>query len=284
MNAEKSATVTVRTETDSVMLVDADFLKYLVTKDIYDWIQKHKTDPIETYGPNYLEHFTFTRVDNDIMAKVSAKAYLFLFSGSSKNTFRYGVGFEKEYKGNRKPNDNYAYETGGGSRTHYDDMAEVMHVVKTRYTTFVHKDLEADDLVSVLHREGACVFSHDKDLMQLPGKHFKIREGRVIDVSAADALMFHCYQLLAGDSGDNIPGFPGMGEKKSKDFLNKVGDVKQMPFAIIKHYMVSFGINEGIDRFVESWNLTKLRMDRGTYFKEKLAKEIETVNSLIESK
>jgi len=277
IDTNTSASYVSRAATNDVLLIDADFLKYYVSKDVYDWIQKNNMDPIETYGIDYLSYFVFKRIDDLIISKINAKAYVFLFSGSSKNTFRWHLAVEKEYKGNRKPSDSYDYENK------WRDMAEVMHVIKERYTVFMKDNMEADDLASILSRSGTCIYSQDKDLKQIIGRHWDIKMNKPIEIGGEAALMFLSYQLLAGDTGDNIPGFPGMGEKKTTDFLAGIANVKNMPTAILKHYMTAYGLFEGIDRFVENWSLLKLRTSRGAYLKELLATEIETINHLIKS-
>lgn len=277
MTGDGPATRFVREETDLVMLVDADFLKYLVVKDVYDWIQKYKKDPVDEMGIDYLEYFVFKRIDDMLVEKVKCKAYVFLFSGSSKNTFRYFIGFEKEYKGNRKPSDDYDYPRK------WEDMAEIMHVVKTRYNTFVHADLEADDLVAVLNRPGTLIYSMDKDLKQLAGKHFNKGFNKVEEITPADGLLMLCYQLLAGDSTDNISGLPGTGDVGAKKILNGLTSIKNGPHIILRLYQEKYGIVEGTDWFVEQWMLVKLRAARGKHLLSRLESEINIVNQLIES-
>ena len=270
-----SASVVRRTKVDLVCLVDADFLKYITVHNIFKWIEKNDTDPIDVYGLDYLKHFVDEALDNWILKKIDAKAFIFLFSGSSKKTFRYQIGFEKEYKGNRKVTDDYMYDRK------FEDMAGVIHVIAERYVTYIHANLEADDLAGVLQRKGTFIFSTDKDLKQLPGQHWDVKLNKLVEISQEQALMQLCYQLLAGDVTDNIPGFRGMGDKRTMDFLNEVGNVKQMPIAIMKHYITSFGITKGIDMFTETWMLVKLRMERGAHFTGLLATEIETINEII---
>lgn len=261
---------------DKVCLIDADFLKYYVVKDVYDYIQSGNEDPVHEYGLNYLDTFVHHRV-NQITEKFEAKAYVFFFSGSSKDTYRYFLATEKEYKGNRKAASTYDYAN------YFNDMAEVMNVVSKRYTTFVHANMEADDLISIVAGPGTFIYSYDKDLRQIPGDHYDINTNQMITISRSDALLFICYQLLIGDSTDNISGIPGEGPKTADSFLKEIADVKKMPFKVIYKYVRKYGIIEGIDRFCETWMLIKLRINRGDYLREQVSKEIETINKLVQS-
>ncbi len=274
---DHKSTFVHRESVDKVCLVDADFLKYYVVKDVYDYIQKGK-DPIEQYGLDYLGHFVFKRIDELIVSRFDAKAYVFLFSASSKKTFRYALAVEKEYKGNRKVSDDYMYDRK------FQDMAEVVSVVKEKYQSFVKPDLEADDLISVLQTENTFIYSQDKDLRTVPGSHWDIKTNRLIEVDPQDALKFLMYQMCAGDSADNIPGFPGMGPAKTSKFMQDSKGITSLPSEVFLLYMKEFGINEGIDRFCENWMLLKMRPARGTYFLSKLETEINIVKQLSELK
>lgn len=104
---------------------------------------------------------------------------------------------------------------------------------------------EADDIIGTMARNAqqenmdVIIISGDKDLMQLVGPHvtmwdtmpqkdvhydedgvkqrFGVPPGQVAEVLA-----------LAGDSSDNIPGVPGIGEKKASDLIQRFGSVENL--------------------------------------------------------
>ncbi|MCK4762580.1 MAG: DNA polymerase I [Candidatus Aminicenantes bacterium] len=102
---------------------------------------------------------------------------------------------------------------------------------------------EADDIIAAIAKDygsrghKVVIFSADKDLFQLVNdrvsiyhprqkavldssgieEHFGVSPGRIVD-----------YLSLVGDSSDNIPGVPGIGDKTAKKLLAKYGGVDEM--------------------------------------------------------
>lgn len=144
-------------------------------------------------------------------------------------TFRHKM--YAEYKGTRKP---MAEEL----RQQVPVMKEVLKAMGIK--TIECAGLEADDLIGTLsarcEKEGmeVSVISGDRDLLQLATDHVKIRipktrQGRteVEDYYAADVKEryqvtpseFIDLKALMGDSSDNIPGVPGIGEKTAAKII-----------------------------------------------------------------
>lgn len=138
-------------------------------------------------------------------------------------TFRHEM--YAEYKGTRKP---MAEEL----RQQVPVIKEVLKAMNVRIIESA--GLEADDLLGTLSRRcekqglEVVVLSGDRDLLQLATEHVKIRipktkQGRteVEDYYAEDVLAryqvtpeeFVDLKALMGDTSDNIPGVPGVGEK-----------------------------------------------------------------------
>lgn len=78
----------------------------------------------------------------------------------------------------------------------------------------ISEKVEADDIVSYYARKGHPITSADKDvLLGTPGYHYDTYHKCFIKRSKKEALEFIALQALAGDSGDDIPGLPGVGIK-----------------------------------------------------------------------
>ena len=153
-------------------------------------------------------------------------------------TFRHKM-FEG-YKGTRGPMD--------------DALREQVPLMKEMLTAMgvciVEKEgYEADDLLGTLafsgEREGmeVSVVSGDRDLLQLATKHIKIRipktkkTGTEIedyleeDVKARYQVTpkeFIDVKALMGDTADNIPGVPGIGEKTATALIAEYGSIEEV--------------------------------------------------------
>lgn len=252
---------------DLVALVDADRIKHLVCYDIYQLLQqnypRHEIDIV-----SLIEH-QLGRIHN----MFSAKGIIFCFSGKSYNTFRYYTAIEKEYKGNRK-NDATSYDCKS------EDMLEIVRYIQSGNNTLLFADLEADDILSMLQCNQTFIVSNDKDLKQIPGLHFNPNNLQLENVTEETALRNLCYQMIIGDTTDNITGIKGLGPVAAEKLIGKY-DIKSLPGRILFEYQTKFGITAGTDTFVENWNLIKLRLNRGDFFRQKYASAFNLLNLLL---
>lgn len=151
-------------------------------------------------------------------------------------TFRHEM-FE-DYKGTRKP---MAEEL----RQQVPVMKEVLHAM--HIATIEKAGLEADDLMGTIshlcEEKGmdVSIISGDRDTLQLATDKVKIRipktkQGRteVEDYYAADVVEklgvtpteFIDVKALMGDTADNIPGVPGIGEKTATKIITEYGTIE----------------------------------------------------------
>jgi DNA polymerase-1 len=101
---------------------------------------------------------------------------------------------------------------------------------------------EADDVIGTLAREAAerghevFIVSGDKDMMQLVTEHVKVLNpqkdnlildpAKVIEVLGVPPDKVVDVMALRGDTVDNIPGAPGIGDKGSVDLIVEFGSVE----------------------------------------------------------
>ena len=100
---------------------------------------------------------------------------------------------------------------------------------------------EADDIIGSIARQAASegvqsvMVSTDKDLLQLidestlmynPKKEAYIGKGDVREVFGVDPGQVIDVLTLWGDSSDNIPGVPGVGEKTAKNLIREFGSLE----------------------------------------------------------
>ena len=88
--------------------------------------------------------------------------------------------------------------------------------------------MEADDVVSIWAHEARemdyeyVVAGIDKDLLQIPGKHFNFNKEEWHDISEDEGHRRLMAQCLTGDTTDNIPGIPRVGPKTAEKILSGI--------------------------------------------------------------
>ena len=152
-------------------------------------------------------------------------------------TFRHKM--YAEYKGTRKP-------MADELRQQVPVIKEVLHAMGVK--TIECAGLEADDLIGTLsnrcENEGmeVTVISGDRDLLQLATEHVKIRipktkQGKteIEDYYAKDVeeryqvtpKEFIDLKALMGDTADNIPGVPSIGEKTATKIITPYHSIEE---------------------------------------------------------
>ena len=116
-------------------------------------------------------------------------------------------------------------------------ILEAMRIPVLEYTNF-----EADDVIGTLARRGVqqgldvVIISSDKDMLQLVNDHVCMINPMKDDL-CYDAVETEKYMgvrpdqvadllALKGDSVDNIPGAPGIGDKGARDLITRFGSVE----------------------------------------------------------
>ena len=151
-------------------------------------------------------------------------------------TFRHEM--FKDYKGTRKPM--------------MEELREQVPVIKEllqkmNITTVELPGYEADDVIGTLSKEGekagmeVDVISGDRDLLQLASDHIticipKTKKGQttveeyntegVRKLYKVTPTEFIDVKALMGDSSDNIPGVPGIGEKGATAIISQFGSIE----------------------------------------------------------
>jgi len=131
-------------------------------------------------------------------------------SPSSRQQFRYVV--LPDYKANRS--DKPRPEWLPYAREYLQDKHGAI---------MAHPKLEADDwMADQQDTEGVStiICTIDKDLMMVPGRHYNLDKETCTTVSEEEGERQFWYQMLIGDSADNILGLPGMGPKGANKLLD----------------------------------------------------------------
>jgi len=177
---------------------------------------------------------------------------------SSPKNFRYDV--DPEYKCSRKDTP---------KPPHY---LTIKKYLKVYFGAEVSPDgFEADDYIAqIMIQEGdsVCVASTDKDFLTVKGWHYKFRHhnaGELFYVDDDDAEAFLCYQLLTGDSADDIIsplkklkkdgtyGKAGFGHVAARDFILEHNDFST---GMLRAHVESEYIKQGFhDDFFKNYKL-----------------------------
>lgn len=188
-------------------------------------------------------------------------------------TFRHKM--YAEYKGTRKP---MAEEL----REQVPVIKEVLHAMGVK--TIECAGLEADDLIGTLSKrcetEGmeVTVISGDRDLLQLATEHVKIRipktkQGKteIEDYYAEDVVKryqvtpkeFIDLKALMGDTADNIPGVPSIGEKTATKIITQYHSIEEAYEHVeeLKPPRASKALNEHWDLAVLSKELATINIE-----------------------
>ncbi len=155
---------------------------------------------------------------------------------SREKTFRHHE-FE-EYKATRKPMPDLLSEQ-------WPFFAELSAAFG--FTNLAVPGWEADDILATLARQAeaqgrtAVIVTGDKDALQLASEHVSVMantkgmtEVRIYDPAAVEERFGVPPTLipdligLKGDSSDNIPGVPGIGEKTASELLSRFGGLEEV--------------------------------------------------------
>jgi DNA polymerase-1 len=148
---------------------------------------------------------------DNILNKTQASSYRAFLTGP--NNFRKQI--YPEYKANRvapKPR-------------HLKDLQE--YSLEKLSAEFAPESLEADDALAIYQTDDTIICSLDKDLLQVPGKHFSweingkgwTRPDTFLEQTELEGLRLFYKQCLKGDTSDNVKGIEGLGEKKATKLL-----------------------------------------------------------------
>ncbi|MBA2663435.1 MAG: DNA polymerase I [Bradymonadaceae bacterium] len=186
--------------------------KGMPTNAIYGFLQMLKK-LIETENPDYLA-MTFDAFDADT------------------NNFR--TDMYADYKATRS-------EMPDDLRVQLPYFRKLVHALNI--PILEQPRVEADDLIATLSERAreqgfdVCIISADKDLMQLIGdrvimydtmREKKFRTADVLERFGVEPARVRYVLALAGDTSDNIPGVPGIGEKTGGQLIAQFGDLENL--------------------------------------------------------
>ena len=195
--------------------------------------------------------------------------YLAVAFDLKEPTFRHKM--YAAYKGTRKPMPQELHEQ-------VPVMKEVLTAMGVPILT--KAGYEADDILGTIakHCEGVevSIVSGDRDLLQLADTHIKIRMPRTSkgtteirdyypeDVKAeyqVTPIEFIDVKALMGDTSDNIPGVPSIGEKTATSLITTYGSIENAHIDEVKPPRAQKALREHYDMAQMSKDLATIRIN-----------------------
>jgi len=99
-----------------------------------------------------------------------------------------------------------------------------INALKLEYEVITQYELEADDALGIYAtaNPGNCIVSPDKDLRQIPGLLYDLKNDTV-EITPEEGHQWHYIQTLAGDQTDGYAGVPGYGVKTATKLFEEKG-------------------------------------------------------------
>lgn len=175
--------------------------------------------------------FSFSNMLNKVLQSLKEGDALFVGFDTGKATFRHKE--DETYKANRKP-------APEDLKIQMPIVREMLHALDI--FTFEKEGFEADDICGtvskMLGKDGydVIVYTSDRDFLQLIDKKVSIHiiktgmsnivvmnEKTMPELYGFQPLQIIDYKGLRGDSSDNLPGIPGVGDKTAVKLIQDYG-------------------------------------------------------------
>ena len=180
--------------------------------------------------------FAFSNMLNKILSSLKENDTIFVGFDTSKKTFRHEE--DKDYKANRKECP--------------EDLKIQMPIVRKLLTalnifTYEKEGYEGDDLCGTYAKKAAkegyevIIYTSDKDYLQLIDDHISIyilktgmsniviMDNKTMpEMYGFNPIQIIDYKGLRGDTSDNLPGIPGIGDKTAVKLIQQYGSFEEI--------------------------------------------------------
>ena len=187
------------------LLVDADFVVYKCCASAESEIDFG--DDVIVVTSKFSDAYNCVKRELKKLTQNFFDPEMVLFFSDSTN-FRKSI--QPAYKGHRNRKKPCGYK-------------RVIEALKEEYEVVVLPTLEADDAMGIAAtaEPGHVICSPDKDMRQIPGTLFDMKETMSVTLKEGDE--WHLIQTLAGDQTDGYSGVPGIGVKRAAALFQEKG-------------------------------------------------------------
>lgn len=164
--------------------------------------------------------------------------------------FREDLATIKKYKGNRDEQAKPKY------------FSEIKQYLVNVWKAKLVDGMESDDALGIYQSTSpygtTVIVSNDKDMDMIPGWHFNWVKSELYEVRPEEADMMLFWQMMVGDSTDNIPGIPKIGPKTATKLLSDCATPHDAQKLVKELYMKEYG-DKGWIVYSEIANLLWIR-------------------------
>lgn len=149
--------------------------------------------------------FAYARTEDlvdQIIVNSEADSFRIFLTG--KDNFRYTI--YPEYKAHRPKEKPYW-------------LQPIREYLVANFNAEVVNGQEADDALGINQTGDSIICSIDKDLLQIPGRHYNFVKDEFTEVDDFQGIHHFYMQCLMGDRSDNIKGIPKVGPKNAEKIL-----------------------------------------------------------------
>lgn len=229
--------VLVRWEIQILALIDSDIITYrcgYTTEQDEEWVAAARVDEL-----------IFS-----ILEETQATSSRLFLTSTDHSNFRFAI--YPEYKAHRKQPKPKHYEF-------------IRNYLVEEYNAEVVYGEEADDALGYSQTERTVIASVDKDLLMIPGKHYNFVKKEMYNISPQQGLYNFYWQLLNGDTGDNIPGCPGIGPKSIEKLIHSDMSEEEL-FCVVRNTYLSQYIKkqklEALEDMLRNGRLLKIKQHK----------------------
>lgn len=214
----------------TIALIDADCLVYRVG---------FSTEDVDSN----IAIWRLRTMIEDITEVLEVDTYRCFLTSEDKSNYRFSI--DPEYKSNRKPE----------KPKHYHALRNHL---KKQHKAEVIFGMEADDKLGIEQTADTIICSNDKDMKQVPGRHYNFVTKIQFTVTPTEALQFFYKQILMGDNADYVQGIKGIGPKKANKLIDPLLDEWDMYCAVLSVYKKHHP-EDAISRVIKAGQLLKIK-------------------------
>lgn len=160
-----------------------------------------------------------------------SKAMYFI---DGKGNFRHELATLKPYKGNRDKTHKPKYFT------------EIKDYLINQWGAREILDIETDDALGITQCAApsgtTVIVTTDKDLQMIPGYNYNWVKDELIFVEQDQADLMLFWQMMVGDTSDNIPGIDRVGEKTATKIIESLdGNLDKVRNHVVGLYQKQYG-------------------------------------------